>query len=536
MAKPRKKKRTHQEDVKDPSKKGDPKSFVFRRGRYGLIMADLESDLRRVMSPNTASNLRESKRNVLKDFVHIAGPLGVTHFVILTATQNASYLRVAKSPRGPTLTMRVHSYTLMRDVASAQSHPRRPASLWEAPPLLVMNNFTGGSHLKLATVMFQNLFPTLNVTNVRLGACQRVVLLDYQKNSGRILFRHFSIYVTPSGVSKGVKTLVGRKALPDMSDMADVSEFLTKSGYGSESEGEEANESRVSLPQDLGKGNLAARQSRVHLQEIGPRMELDIVKAEEGLCEGKVLYHMIETRTAEEVAALDAAKDEATKADEARALRKQEQEENVRKKAAAKAAATGGGSKPAKKPWWQQELDSAAAEKRSSKAEDDIIAYRAEVGEEPEANFSAGPSSKQQERPRGTTSTKDGKTRPASDRKQMAGEGMGGTKGLVRKRKADKLKAKALQSGKKRRPSTDAQGGDNNDGTQKKKRRRDFDGLGRGGRTDGADQKGAYKKGSSTHEGSKSSSGNKSKKPRDPGHKSSKSPKASQATRGRGRT
>lgn len=62
-------------------------------------MKDLESDLRKVMQPNTGSNLKESKRNVLKDFVHIAGPLGVTHFMILTATENASYLRVAKTPR-----------------------------------------------------------------------------------------------------------------------------------------------------------------------------------------------------------------------------------------------------------------------------------------------------------------------------------------------------------------------------------------------------------------------------------------------------
>ena len=64
-----------------------------------LIMKDLESDLRKVMQPNTGTNLKESKRNVLKDFVHIAGPLGVTHFMILTATENASYLRVAKTPR-----------------------------------------------------------------------------------------------------------------------------------------------------------------------------------------------------------------------------------------------------------------------------------------------------------------------------------------------------------------------------------------------------------------------------------------------------
>lgn len=42
---------------------------------------------------------QESKRNVLKDFVHIAGPLGVTQFLILTATENACYLRIAKAPR-----------------------------------------------------------------------------------------------------------------------------------------------------------------------------------------------------------------------------------------------------------------------------------------------------------------------------------------------------------------------------------------------------------------------------------------------------
>lgn len=60
-----------------------------------------------------------------------------------------------------------------------------------------------------------------------------MVLLDHDKTTGRISFRHYAISVAPSGVSRGVKTLVGRRALPSMGDMADVSEFLTKSGYGS---------------------------------------------------------------------------------------------------------------------------------------------------------------------------------------------------------------------------------------------------------------------------------------------------------------
>lgn len=42
---------------------------------------------------------QESRKNVLRDFVDIAGPLGVSHFLMLTATDNAAYLRVAKTPR-----------------------------------------------------------------------------------------------------------------------------------------------------------------------------------------------------------------------------------------------------------------------------------------------------------------------------------------------------------------------------------------------------------------------------------------------------
>lgn len=60
---------------------------------------ELESDLRRMMLPFTAASLRESKRNTLKDFLAVAGPLGVSHFLILTATEKSTYLRVAKTPR-----------------------------------------------------------------------------------------------------------------------------------------------------------------------------------------------------------------------------------------------------------------------------------------------------------------------------------------------------------------------------------------------------------------------------------------------------
>ena len=63
-----------------------------------------------------------------------------------------------------------------------------------------------------------------------------MLLLDYHKESNRISMRHYSVAVAPSGVSKNLKQLLARKGLPDMSRMADVAEFLTRSAYGSVSE------------------------------------------------------------------------------------------------------------------------------------------------------------------------------------------------------------------------------------------------------------------------------------------------------------
>ena len=63
---------------------------------------------------------------------------------------------------------------------------------------------------------------------------QRIVLLSHDKASGLISLRHYSISTAPSGIKKSLKALLGRRALPgDMGAMADVSELVTRSGYGS---------------------------------------------------------------------------------------------------------------------------------------------------------------------------------------------------------------------------------------------------------------------------------------------------------------
>ncbi|KAK9794607.1 hypothetical protein WJX73_006493 [Symbiochloris irregularis] len=397
----RKKKRTHLPE--DPNaKKADVRSFVFWRGKFGVVLKALEADLRKLLAPNTAKNLKESRRNQLKDFVHIAGPLGITQFVILTATEHSSYLRLAKTPRGPTCTLRIHGYALMRDVAAALTRPSQLEGVYGAPPLVVLNNFgAGGEALTLAGTLFQGLFPSINVQSTQLRSCKRVVLLSYNAETRRISFRHYSISTAPSGITKGAKALVAGRALPNLANMQDVSELLTKSGYGSESEGEEAAESRVTLNQNLGRGNIAERQSRVKLQEIGPRLELEVVKAEEGLCSGRVLFHAHVQKDAEAAEQQQAAVEETEATQEERermrAARRRQQEENVRKKTALKrkvseAPPTGKGSTKAKeqaakkrqKQWWESNDVNLAQE-----PDDDTAYYREAVGAEPDDDFIA---------------------------------------------------------------------------------------------------------------------------------------------------
>ncbi|KIY97428.1 Peter Pan-like protein [Monoraphidium neglectum] len=231
----RRKKRTHVVEGTDSAKKAEPRTFVFKRGKHGALLSPLEADLRRMMLPNTALNLRESKRNQMKDFVSVAGPLGVSHFMILTATDSSSYLRVAKAPRGPTLTARIKGYSLVRDVASSLQRPRMPPNAFKSAPLVVLNGFQGGGqHLQLAASLVQAMFPPISVQSVKLSACQRIVLLSHDKASGLISLRHYSISTAPSGIKKSLKALLAKRALPgDMGALRDVSELVTKSGYGS---------------------------------------------------------------------------------------------------------------------------------------------------------------------------------------------------------------------------------------------------------------------------------------------------------------
>ncbi|GER24733.1 PETER PAN-like protein [Striga asiatica] len=292
-----------------------PKSFVFCRGKLPGPLRQLEMDLRKLMLPYTALKLKmlfvygvqvhcssapfrsfiydvlqEKKRNNIKDFLNVAGPMGVTHFLILSKTETAPYLRVARTPQGPTITFKIHEYSLATDIARSQLRPRSPKDLFKTPPLIVLSGFgTGEQHLKLTTIMFQNIFPAIDINTVKVSSCQRIVLLNYNKDTKLIDFRHYSIRLQPVGVSRRIRKFVQNHQVPDLRNLKDVSDFVTKAGYGSESEMDDE-AATVSLPMDLDRVNQASNQSAVKLQEIGPRMTLQLMKIEEGLCTGGVIF------------------------------------------------------------------------------------------------------------------------------------------------------------------------------------------------------------------------------------------------------
>merc|ERR1719327_220388 len=86
------------------------------------------------------------------------------------------------------------------------------------------------------------------------------------------------------------------------------------------------------------------RSMAVRLTEIGPRLSLRLVKIEEGLSGGAVLYHKFKNKSEEEMAALQEKKE---KKEELKEERKRIQNENVAKKEQAKQAE----KKKVKKKW-----------------------------------------------------------------------------------------------------------------------------------------------------------------------------------------
>lgn len=331
MAKRRVKKRTHK--VPDPEDLAKiPKSMVLALGKSvkNRSLAQLVKDFRVVMLPHTAINLRERKSNKLKDYVVMTGPLGVSDLFVFKQSETSGNisLRVGKMPRGPSLQFRVNSYSLMKDVRRIMKHPKslgRESAALRQPPLLVMNGFSSKvgemeNHEKLLVTVFQNLFPPIQPHATKVSTIQRVLLVN-RSPDGNIDIRHYAINTKLVEESRNIKKLINlnhnvRKALPKMSAHMDISELVldpySVGGLTSDSEIEDdatveiRNDQVQNIKRKIAADGSYTRKRAVKLQELGPRLNISLVKIEENMIgQSKTIYHSRIVKLKDEVRALE---------------------------------------------------------------------------------------------------------------------------------------------------------------------------------------------------------------------------------------
>jgi len=160
---------------------------------------------------------------------------------------------------------------------------------------------------------FQSIFPPLSPNTLSLSSARRVVLISYNSERGTIDFRHYVIKVKPYGVSKRVRRILEgatnsnpNSGFLDLGNEKDVADFLLRKrgdpgpdgGYESAASSTESvagdDGDAVDLAEDyVGRNNKKGQKRAVRLDEVGPRMELRLVKITEGVPgkEGGVIYH-----------------------------------------------------------------------------------------------------------------------------------------------------------------------------------------------------------------------------------------------------
>jgi len=76
------------------------------------------------------------KSNVLKDFITMAGPLGVSHLLLVSRTDRGPNLRMLKLPDGPTLQFSIKEYSLIQDIRAVQKKVATFGTELQSPPLV----------------------------------------------------------------------------------------------------------------------------------------------------------------------------------------------------------------------------------------------------------------------------------------------------------------------------------------------------------------------------------------------------------------
>lgn len=290
------------------------------------------------MYPYTFINLKESDRNNIKDFLSIVDIYGMSHMMMFTNTDKNSYLHFARMPKGPTITFTINKYCLSSDIFSSLEKDQQPLTKnYSHIPILIMNGFNNSNipeeydaALKIVSMMFQSFFPPLNLNEVQIKKCKRVVLINLDLNNENkepeLQFRHYEIDIQKYSSKKTISNLINNLSkTKDMSNMYNISDYILKhSGYSSCSDNEEGGPCEIINDKDN-----KSEKTQIRLKEIGPRMNLRLFKIQEGFLKGNVVFHSLIKKSKKEIhEILSEKKNKIIEKDK----RKKEQEKNVKEK------------------------------------------------------------------------------------------------------------------------------------------------------------------------------------------------------------
>ena len=293
------------------------------------------------MYPYTLINLKESKKNNIKDFLSLVDIYGLSHMMMFTNTEKNSYLHFAKMPKGPTVTFAIKKYLLASELFTNTEKDKIPlVKNYGNIPLLIMSGFNNSkipeeysAPIKIVSMLFQSFFPPVNLGEVQIKKFKRVVLinlkLDKENDKPEIEFRHYNIELQKYSTKKTISNLINNLGkVKDLSNFNNISDYILKhTGYSSCSDNEEEAKCEI-----IDEKNNKNEKTTIKLKEIGPRINLRIFKIQEGFFKGNVVYHSLIKKSRKEIYEIltekkikEKEKKERQKIQEENVIKKQEQ-------------------------------------------------------------------------------------------------------------------------------------------------------------------------------------------------------------------
>jgi ribosome biogenesis protein SSF1/2 len=245
-------------------------TMIIHLGEVGSSVKELCADLRATFSPFTFSKLKVYSKNKLHHFTDVATPLGAKMLLLLRSKLDHTTLALTRFPRGPTIYFNVIRFASIHDVHDAVEESATLNKTIRSEPFLVLEGFSASDEDQVTVSMLQGLFPAIRLGECDLGAMKRVVIAS-KAEDGVVSLRHYRIKKRDIQVSAAIRA-IAEGHIPDLSDYESIDDFVLE--------------------------GLAKRQAKaqcaIHLQEIGPRVDMVFDHVETGVFGGMKLKEVTE--------------------------------------------------------------------------------------------------------------------------------------------------------------------------------------------------------------------------------------------------